>query len=42
MERPIIQKVEADAQPIFRVAFTTGVSALKITDYAERYVRRMS
>ena len=40
IEEPIIQKVEADAQPIFHLAFFSDRhSALEITDYAERYVK---
>ena len=40
IDEPIIQKVEADAQPIFHLAFFSDKhSALEITDYAERYVK---
>ena len=40
IDEPIIQKVEADAQPIFHLAFFSDRhSALEITDYAERYVK---
>ncbi len=40
IDEPIIQKVEADAQPILYLAFSSAShSALEITDYAERYVK---
>ncbi len=40
IEEPIIQKVEADAQPILHLAFFSDRhSALEITDYADRYVK---
>ena len=40
IEEPIIQKVEADAQPILFLAFSSDRhSALEITDYADRYVK---
>jgi multidrug efflux pump len=40
IEEPIIQKREADAQPIIFLAFySDGHSALEITDYADRYVK---
>ena len=40
IEEPIIQKVEADAQPILYLAFSSAVhSELEITDYADRYVK---
>ncbi|BAQ16677.1 efflux RND transporter permease subunit [Methyloceanibacter caenitepidi] len=40
IEEPIIQKREADAQPILYLAFSsTNHSALEITDYADRYVK---
>jgi multidrug efflux pump len=40
IDEPIIQKVEADAQPVFFVAFFSDrYSALEITDYADRYVK---
>ena len=40
IDEPIIQKVEADAQPIFYLAFSSDRhSALEITDYADRYVK---
>ena len=40
IEEPIIQKREADAQPILHLAFYSDRhSALEITDYAERYVK---
>ncbi len=39
IEEPIIQKREADAQPILHLAFYSDKhSALEITDYADRYV----
>jgi multidrug efflux pump len=40
IDEPVIQKVEADAQPIMYLAFSsTRHSSLEITDYAERYVK---
>ncbi len=40
IDEPIIQKIEADAQPILYVAFYSDKhSALEITDYADRYVK---
>ena len=40
IDEPVIQKVEADAQPILYIAFSIDRhSALEITDYAERYVK---
>jgi len=40
IEEPIIQKVEADAQPIIYLAFSSDRhTALDITDYADRYVK---
>ncbi|HEU4476685.1 MAG TPA: efflux RND transporter permease subunit [Methyloceanibacter sp.] len=40
IEEPIIQKREADAQPVLFLAFYSDQhSALEITDYADRYVR---
>ena len=40
IEEPIIQKVEADAQPILFLAFYSDRhSELEITDYADRYVK---
>src|SRR5262245_56735002 len=40
IERPIIQKREADAQPILFLAFYSDRhSELEITDYADRYVK---
>jgi multidrug efflux pump len=40
IEEPIIQKREADAQPILNLAFFSDRhSALEITDYADRYVK---
>jgi multidrug efflux pump len=40
IEEPIIQKVEADAQPIVYLAFSSDRhSSLDITDYADRYVK---
>jgi multidrug efflux pump len=40
IEEPIIQKVEADAQPILHLAFFSDRhSELEITDYADRYVK---
>ena len=40
IEEPVIQKIEADAQPILYIAFHSDRhSALEITDYADRYVK---
>ena len=40
IDEPIIQKVEADAQPILYLAFSSAShSELEITDYADRYVK---
>lgn len=40
IEEPVIQKVEADAQPIIYLAFSSDRhSALEVTDYADRYVK---
>jgi len=40
IEEPIIQKVEADAQPIMYLAFSSAShNELEITDYADRYVK---
>ena len=40
IDEPIIQKVEADAQPILYLAFSSAAhSELEITDYADRYVK---
>ena len=40
IDEPIIQKVEADAQPILHLAFFSDRhSELEITDYADRYVK---
>ncbi|MFO7477203.1 MAG: efflux RND transporter permease subunit, partial [Methyloceanibacter sp.] len=40
IEEPIIQKREADAQPVLFIAFYSEEhSALEITDYADRYVK---
>ncbi len=40
IDEPIIQKREADAQPILYLAFSSKQhSALEITDYADRYVK---
>jgi multidrug efflux pump len=40
IEEPIIQKREADAQPVIFLAFySNSHSALEITDYADRYVK---
>ena len=39
VEEPVIQKVEADAQPILYLAFSSSShSAMEITDFADRYV----
>ncbi|WP_088345759.1 MULTISPECIES: efflux RND transporter permease subunit [Rhodomicrobium] len=40
IEEPVIQKVEADAQPVIYLAFSSDRhSALEITDYADRFVK---
>lgn len=40
IDEPVIQKVEADAQPIIYLAFYSSKhSPLEITDYADRYVK---
>jgi multidrug efflux pump len=40
VEEPIIAKVEADAQPIIWMAFTSEVdSSLQISDYVDRFVK---
>jgi multidrug efflux pump len=40
VEEPVIQKVEADAQPIIFLSFSSDRhSPLEITDYADRYVK---
>ncbi|HEX6144738.1 MAG TPA: efflux RND transporter permease subunit [Geminicoccaceae bacterium] len=40
IDEPIIQKVEADAQPFLYMAFSSDRhSPLEITDYADRYVK---
>ncbi|MEK9754046.1 MAG: efflux RND transporter permease subunit [Rhodospirillaceae bacterium] len=40
IDEPVIQKVEADAQPIMYLAFYSDRhSALEISDYADRYVK---
>mgnify|MGYP006200363241 CR=1 FL=1 len=40
IDEPVIAKVEADAQAIIYVAFTSDRhSALEVSDYADRYVR---
>jgi len=40
INEPVIQKVEADAQPIIYLAFFSSKhSPLEITDYADRYVK---
>ncbi|MGE4220013.1 MAG: efflux RND transporter permease subunit, partial [Alphaproteobacteria bacterium] len=40
VDEPIIQKVEADAQPIIYLAFSSDRhSPMEITDYADRYVK---
>jgi multidrug efflux pump len=42
IDEPVIQKVEADAQPIIYLAFYSDRhSPLEITDYADRYVKDM-
>jgi len=39
IDEPIIRKVEADAQPVMYLVFTSDqMSALEITDYVDRYV----
>jgi multidrug efflux pump len=40
VDEPVIQKVEADAQPIIYLAFSSDQhSPMEITDYADRYVK---
>jgi multidrug efflux pump len=40
VEEPVIQKVEADAQPIIYIAFSSDRhTELDLTDYADRYVK---
>ena len=40
IDEPVVQKTEADAQPIIFLAFTgTTQSSLEITDYADRFVK---
>src|SRR5512139_3142498 len=40
VEEPVIAKVEADAQPIIWMAFTSDVdSSLQISDYVDRFVK---
>ena len=40
IDEPVIAKVEADAQPIIYLAFSSDRhSALEVTDYADRYVK---
>ncbi len=40
VEEPVIQKVEADAQPIIYLAFSSDRhSPMQISDYADRYVK---
>ncbi len=40
VDEPVIQKVEADAQPIIYLAFSSDRhSPMEITDYADRYVK---
>ena len=40
VDEPVISKVEADAQPIIWLAFSSDRhSALEVTDYADRYVK---
>ncbi|MDF3023025.1 MAG: multidrug efflux transporter, Acriflavin resistance protein [Alphaproteobacteria bacterium] len=40
VDDPTVAKVEADAQPIIYLAFTSDrLSAMEITDYADRYVQ---
>src|SRR5690606_39711701 len=39
IDEPIIRKVEADAQAVMYIVFTSDqMSALEITDYVDRYV----
>ena len=40
IDEPVIAKVEADAQPIIYLAFSSDRhSALDVTDYADRFVK---
>jgi multidrug efflux pump len=40
IEEPVIAKIDADAQPIMYIAFTsTTLSQLEVTDIADRYVK---
>jgi multidrug efflux pump len=40
VDEPVVQKVEADAQPIIYLAFSSDRhSSMEITDYADRYVK---
>ncbi len=40
IDEPVVSKVEADAQPVLYVAFSSDRhSALELTDYADRYVK---
>lgn len=40
VNEPVISKVEADAQPIIYIAFSSKAhNALEVTDYADRYVK---
>ncbi|WP_207477712.1 efflux RND transporter permease subunit [Arenibaculum pallidiluteum] len=40
IDEPVIAKVEADAQPIIYLAFSSDrLTPLEVTDYADRYVR---
>lgn len=40
MNEPVIQKVEADAQPIMYIAlYSTAQSAMELSDYADRYIK---
>ncbi len=40
VDEPVIQKVEADAQPIIYLAFTSDRhEPMEVTDYADRYVK---
>lgn len=40
VDEPVIQKVEADAQPIMYISlYSDTKSALELTDYADRYVK---
>ncbi|CAK0774638.1 Uncharacterized transporter HI_0895 [uncultured Gammaproteobacteria bacterium] len=40
IDEPVISKVEADAQPIIYLAFSSSRhTALEVTDYADRYVK---